>query len=55
MPQGTLLKLVFSTPPIGQKTFPLVRNQELEVDDGIESSPKDVPLVDTPVDDTLFE
>ena len=33
----------------------LVRNQGLEVDDDIEPAPDNVPLVDTPDSDTLFE
>ena len=33
----------------------LVRNQGLGFDDDMEPPPKNVPLVDTPADDTLFE
>ena len=33
----------------------LVRNKVTEVDDGMEPAPENVPLVDTPAADTLFE
>ena len=33
----------------------LVSNQGLEVDDDMEPAPENVPLVDTPTADTLFE
>ena len=33
----------------------LVRNKETEFDDDMEPATKNVPLVDTPADDTLFE
>ena len=55
IPQGTLLRLEFSTPPIGQNTLPFSRNQGLEVDDDMEPAPKTFPSVDTPAADTLFE
>ena len=33
----------------------LVRNQGMDFDDDMEPSPRNVPLVDTPADHTLFE
>ena len=46
LPQDTLLRLAFSTPPIGKG---------LEVDDVMEPVHIHVSLVDTPDSDTLFE
>ena len=55
LPRGTLMKLVFSMTPIGQKKFYLVRNQGMEVDYDMEPAPENVPSVNTPSADILFE
>ena len=46
LPHDTLLRLAFSTPPIGRG---------IEIDDDMEPNPMHVSLVDTPASNTMFE
>ena len=54
LPQGTLLKLVFSAPPIRQKTFPLSGIRGLRLMMAWYQPPRMFLLVDTPAANTLF-
>ena len=54
LPQGTLLRLLFPNSSNQVEYIALFRNQVLEMDNDMEPSPDNVPLLDTPDAETLF-
>ena len=52
---GDPIKADILNAPNWSEDIAFIRNQELEVDDEMDTSPNNIKLVDTPATDTLFK